>query len=565
MKAQEARIKGSFLDLLVEKDLLSQEQAENLFAGAGKLTESKIREILLRRNLISEEKFYIALAEYLNLPYIDLRLTTFDPEALAMIPSEIARQNFLIPFAVYPGEISVAFDDPDLNIIQHLEKKTLCNILVHIASRSRIIESIEVQYGAIDIQTAANKVDFSKYDTKMLESREIAEIEPIVDISNGIITSAIRNRASDIHIEPRKDYLQIRFRIDGMMQERYKLNRRLAPPLVSRYKILADLDIAEKRIPQDGRIQYAVGERSIDIRVSTAPVVFGEKLVLRLLDKSGVNLDMEQMLFSKQIFHRIERMVSSPHGIFFVTGPTGCGKTTTLYAVINHINSIDKNIVTIEDPVEYQLPLINQIQVNPEVGLDFPRVLRSVLRQDPDVILVGEIRDLETAKIATEAALTGHLVLSTLHTNNAVDAVLRLVEIGVEAFMVAPSLIGVLAQRLVPRICQKCKRAYIASDEEKSYFELPTKESTVKLYRGKGCISCLGTGYSGRLPIHELIVVTDEIRELILQRAPSDRIAKAAYKVGYRSMRYDGLKKASIGYTTLDEVTRITTAQEDFL
>lgn len=565
MKAQEARIKESFLDLLVEKDLLSQEQAENLFAGAGKLTESKIREILLRRNLISEEKFYIALAEYLNLPYIDLRLTTFDPEALAMIPSEIARQNFLIPFAVYPGEISVAFDDPDLNIIQHLEKKTLCNILVHIASRSRIIESIEVQYGAIDIQTAANKVDFSKYDTKMLESREIAEIEPIVDISNGIITSAIRNRASDIHIEPRKDYLQIRFRIDGMMQERYKLNRRLAPPLVSRYKILADLDIAEKRIPQDGRIQYAVGERSIDIRVSTAPVVFGEKLVLRLLDKSGVNLDVEQMLFSKQIFHRIERMVSSPHGIFFVTGPTGCGKTTTLYAVINYINSIDKNIVTIEDPVEYQLPLINQIQVNPEVGLDFPRVLRSVLRQDPDVILVGEIRDLETAKIATEAALTGHLVLSTLHTNNAVDAVLRLVEIGVEAFMVAPSLIGVLAQRLVPRICQKCKRAYIASDEEKSYFELPTKESTVKLYRGKGCISCLGTGYSGRLAIHELIVVTDEIRELILQRAPSDRIAKAAYKVGYRSMRYDGLKKASIGYTTLDEVTRITTAQEDFL
>ena len=565
MNAPKARVKRGFLELLVEKELLSQEQTENLTAQNGRISENKVREILLERNLISEEGFYTAWAEYLNLPYIDLRLTTFDPQALAMIPSELARQNRLIPFAVYPGEISVAFDNPDVHIIEHLERKTLCNVLVHIAARSRILEAIEVQYGAIDIQTAVEKVDLSRYSTEMLESREIAEIEPIVDISNGIITNAIKYRASDVHLEPREDHLQIRFRIDGVMQEKYKLDRKLAPPLVSRYKIMADLDIAEKRMPQDGRIRYIVGERRIDIRVSVAPVMFGEKVVLRILDKSGVNLDMGQMLFSKRIFHRIERVVSSPHGIFFVTGPTGSGKTTTLYAIMNYINSIERNIVTIEDPVEYQLPLINQIQVNPEVGLDFPKVLRSVLRQDPDVILVGEIRDLETARIATEAALTGHLVFSTLHTNNAVDAVLRLVEIGVEPYMVAPSLIGVLAQRLVPRTCQKCKEEYVASAEEMSHFGLPATNSMVKLYRGKGCISCLGTGYSGRLAIHELVVVTDEIRELILQRASSNRIAKAAYEVGYRSMRYDGLEKVLIGYTTLGEVMRVTTAQEDFL
>lgn len=565
MNAQRSRVRKSFLEFLVEKNILLQEQMESLLSEIGQVSENKIRAILLEKKLTSEEELYTAWAEHLGVPYIDPRFTTFDPEALAMISSEAARRDCFIPFGSYPGEIAVAFDNIDFDVVDRLKRQTGRNVLVHIAAKSRILEAIEIQYGVIDILAAAKRIDPSSLSPEKLESREMAETELISDLSDGIIINALKDRASDIHLEPREGYLQIRFRIDGIMQEKYRLQRETSAPLVSRYKIMAGLDIAEKRLPQDGRIQHEMGERRVDIRMSTIPVVFGEKVVLRILDKSGVNLDIKQMSFSSQIQRRIQRVVSAPHGIFFVTGPTGSGKTTTLYTIINYLNSIERNIVTIEDPVEYQLPIINQIQVNATIGLNFSRVLRSILRQDPDIILVGEIRDVETAKIATEAALTGHMVLSTLHTNNAVDAVLRLVEIGVDAFMVAPSIIGILAQRLVRRICPKCTETYMASAEEMSYFGLPGTAETIKLYRGKGCPACMGTGYLGRLAIHELVVVTNEIRELILQMATSDRIAEAAYKTGYRSMRFDGLKKALRGLTTLSEVLRVTAAQEDFL
>lgn len=565
MKSQETQVKKNFVEFLLEKKLLSPGQTEGLAEDIRKGPASKSLEILLEKNLIPEEEIYATWAEYQSLPYVNLRLITFDPQALAMIPSDVARRNVLIPFGFHPGEISVAFDNPETNIVNQLKQRTRCNILVHIGAKSRILEAIEVQYGAIDIQTAAEKVDLSQYSANALESREVADTKPIVDIANGIIISALKYRASDIHLEPRGDYLQIRFRIDGVMQERYRLAGAIIPPLISRYKIMANLNITERRKPQDGRIQYTIGGRQIDIRVSDVPTIKGEKIVLRILDKSGMNLDLRQMLFSKHIYRRLEKIVSSPHGAIFVTGPTGSGKTTTLYAAINYLNSVERNIITIEDPVEYQLPLINQIQINPAVGLDYPTVLRSVLRQDPDVIMIGEIRDYETAKIATEAAITGHLVLASLHTNNAIDAALRLIEIGVEPFMVAPSIVGIIAQRLARRICQKCKEAYMASEEEMAYFGFKPTDSRIQLYRGKGCISCQGIGYSGRVAIHEIVTVTNEIQELIFQKASIDRVAEAAYKAGYRSMRFDGLKKVLRGLTTLSEVLRVTTAQEDVL
>jgi len=565
MKTQKTQVRKNFVDLLIEKNLLSQEQVKNLIAEIEGSPASKIRDILLERNLIPEEETGVAWAEYHNLPYIDLRLVIFDQQALETIPSEAARRNVLIPFNFYPGEIAVAFDNPDTNIVNQLKRKTRCNILVHIASRSRILEAVEIQYGAIDLETAAEKVDLSQYTAEALKNREIADTKPIVDIADGIIINALKYRASDIHLEPREDHLQIRFRIDGVMQEKFRLAHAIVPSLTSRYKIMANLNIAEKRKPQDGRIQYAIGERQIDIRMSVVPTIHGEKVVLRILDKSGMKLDIRQMLFSKKIYQRIEKIISAPHGGFFVTGPTGSGKTTTLYSILGHINSVERNIITIENPIEYRLPLINQIQVNPDIGLDFPTVLRSVLRQDPDVILVGEIRNLETAKIATEAALTGHLVLSTLHTNNAIDAVLRLVEIGVEPFMVAPSLIGILAQRLVRRICSKCKEMYAANAEEKANFGLNSMGPMIQLYRGRGCPACLGTGYSGRIAIHELVIVSDEMREQISRSTTVDNVAETAYKTGYRSMRFDGLKKVLRGLTTLSEVLRVTTAQGDVL
>jgi len=555
----------NFGEFLREKNILSQEQIEGLTAEIGMNQANKMRDILLERNLVSEEVIYAAWAEYRNIPYIDLHSTIFDLRALEMITSEFASRHVLIPFSFFPGEISVAFADPDINIIRWLRQKTHSNILVHIATKTQILESIEVQYGAIALRATSGKIDLSQYRPEILKSSEIADTKPIVDIANGIILDALKHRASDIHLEPREDYLQIRFRIDGMLYEKVRLARALILPLTARYKIMASLNIAEQRKPQDGRIQYTIGERRIDIRMSVVPTIHGEKIVLRILEKSGVNLDIRRMYFSKQIYHRIEKLITAPHGAFFVTGPTGSGKTTTLYSILNYINSIEKNIITIEDPVEYRLPLINQIQVNPAIGLDFSTILRSILRQDPDVILVGEIRDLETAKIATGAALTGHLVLSTLHTNNAIDAVLRLVEIGVESFMVAPSIIGILAQRLLRKICPKCKERYIANVEEMSYFGLPPTGPEIKLYRGKGCPACMGTGYSGRIAVHELVVVTNEIRDLISRNAAIDDIAKAAYKIGYKSMRFDGLKKVMRGIITLSEVLRATTAQEDIL
>jgi len=386
----------------------------------------------------------------------------------------------------------------------------------------------------------------------------------IKDLSYAIIVTAIRERASDIHIEPQEGFLRVRNRIDGILREQQILPREILPPLVARFKIMADLDIAECRRPQDGRISVMVGTHSYDLRVSIVPCAHGEKIVLRILDKSGINLNLDLMCFSGYVDTHLRQIISSANGIALVTGPTGSGKTTVCYAMLNHINSLERNIVTIENPVEYQLPIVTQIQVQHEIGLDFAKILRAVLRQDPDVVLVGEIRDRETGQIAAEAALTGHFVLSTLHTNNAVQAIVRLVELGVERHLVAPTILGVLAQRLVRKICQRCHSEYLAEPEELKSFGLQSGEREVHLYRGEGCASCKYGGYVGRMGVHELVVISDEIRQMILDGSAMSQLEKAAIETGYRSMRHDGLKKALAGQTTLSEVLRVTTAREDF-
>ncbi|MBN1672542.1 MAG: Flp pilus assembly complex ATPase component TadA [Kiritimatiellae bacterium] len=545
---------------LIDRKIIREDQLRLAIKGtrAPELTPDVIRDLLLDKGVINEEDAARALAEFYGLPYVDLRHTVFDPLAIEKVNVDFSQKNTLIPFLLSSKEISVAFKSYDFSVVDQLKQMTNCEVLVHLASKSRIAESIELQYAAHMTEAAAAHLDLSR----IVEASE--QSEPVQQFSDALILDAIKERASDIHIEPQDKFIRVRYRIDGVLEERLKLDLRLLPAIISRYKVMASLDIAESRRPQDGRIRYAIGTREFDLRMSCLPTTVGEKIVLRILDKSGVNLNLDNMYLSKSNYKRMMRVISSSNGIFFVTGPTGSGKTTTCYAALNYLNTIEKNIVTIEDPVEYRLPIVNQIQVHHEIGLDFPKALRSVLRQDPDIVLVGEIRDLETARIAAQAALTGHLVLSTLHTNNAVEAVLRLVDIGVEPFLVAPTVIGVLGQRLVRKVCRHCRRPYEPSPQEQAYFRIESSATEFHLFRGAGCPACRRSGYMGRVALHELCVVTNAIRELIMENAPMSEIEKAATKSGYRNMRFDGLKKAILGLTTLQEVLRMTTTQEDY-
>ena len=549
-----------FGKFLVDRKFLRPEQLDELLRAekGARPAPDRVRDLLLKQGLLSEEDGARVLAEFYELPYINLRCTLFDPLAVQKVGVELAEKHTLIPFLLCEKELSVAFKTYDFTLVDQLKQSTGCNILVHVASRAQILEAIEIQYASYITSAAKSRMDLSE----LVESGE--DSEPIQRFSNGLILDAIKERASDIHIEPQDTFVRIRYRIDGVLEEKLKLPSALLRQLVSRYKIMGNLDIGESRRPQDGRIRFVIGTREFDLRLSIVPASYGEKVVMRILDKLGVSLNLDNMHMSKLVYKRVRRAIRTINGIFFVTGPTGSGKTTTCYAALNLLNDLERNIVTIEDPIEYRLPIINQIQVRHEIGLDFAATLRAVLRQDPDTILVGEIRDLETARIATQAAMTGHLVLSTLHTNNAVEAVLRLVDIGVEPFLVAPTIIGVLSQRLVRRVCPHCRQSQPVTPDQLPYLRLKPGERDVVLYRGTGCPACRNTGYLGRIAIQEIIVVTEQIRQLIMKSAPMKEIEDAAKTTGYRTMREDGLKKALLGQTSLEEVLRITRSEEDF-
>jgi general secretion pathway protein E len=485
------------------------------------------------------------------------------------IPLSFAKGNMIMPLRREKGRLIAAVtDDRGMLALRELSQHFGLDPLPLHSSPGVLIDAINRFYGQIgsaeDVMDNITGEDLSSVATEFEKPKDILELTedaPIIRLLNAILQQAVKERASDIHIEPYEKELEIRMRVDGM------LHRVLAPPkiiqdaLISRLKIMASLDIAEKRLPQDGRIRLLIGGRDIDIRVSIVPTSHGERAVMRLLDRQQGLIGLWEVGLDKADVGRLEELLGRTNGIILVTGPTGSGKTTTLYSALNRIHTEEKNIITIEDPVEYQLKGIGQIHVNSKVGLTFASGLRSILRQDPDVIMVGEIRDVDTAEIAIQASLTGHLVLSTLHTNDASSAVVRLTDMGVEPFLVASSLIGVLAQRLVRVICPNCKEPYSPSAGEESYFlnsSIPESNSPFKLYRGKGCDACLGKGYLGRTGIFELLVVDESVRQIISLKADAMKIRNAAVSGGMRTLRSDGLEKALQGVTTLEEVLRVT-------
>ncbi|WP_321366233.1 type II secretion system ATPase GspE [uncultured Desulfuromusa sp.] len=526
----------------------------------------RLGEILKQKGEATEILLAEALATQSGMEYVaEPKVKTSALHLLTTVPISYAKENLAVPLEIDGQTIRLAVADPGNNqILNDLSVLTGCRIIPCLAEPDRLIEAINQAYETLSGGGDSSISDIGQDDLEL----DVSEIEDLLDTSdeapiirfvNGLLTQAYRRRASDIHIEPFETEVVVRYRVDGLLYEVQRPPHRALANIISRLKIMANLDIAEKRLPQDGRFSVRIAGKQADIRVSTLPTAFGERVVLRLLDKSTGVLGLGDIGVDTEMLPQVKRMIQKNHGIFLVTGPTGAGKTTTLYSALSAINSHEQNIITIEDPIEYQLPGVGQIQVNSKINLTFAQGLRSILRQDPDVIMVGEIRDSETAKIAVQAALTGHLVFSTLHTNDSAGALARLVEMGVEPFLAASALIGVLAQRLVRTICPHCRVSY--QPEEKLLAELFDEIDIPKqatFYRGRGCSHCMQVGYLGRTGLYELLEVTDPIRHLVTDNADAASIRQQALKMGMRPLRQAGLAKVLSGETTVEEVLRVT-------
>jgi len=548
-------------EILREKNLISREELEKALQIQAQ-TGEKLGKILVEQGMITEEALLDALSEKLGIPRVKIDAYSIDPSVVNVIPLAMARRYRVIPLFKVEDTLTVAMADPlDVFLIDALRYQTGLKIQQVIATEKDIERAINKYYSVKDSieEVIKDLKGTEEAEEKPQElSSESSEEASVIKLVNLIISQAIKDRASDIHIEPEAKRLRIRYRIDGILHEVFFPPKHLHPMIISRIKIMSDLDVSERRVPQDGRFQLKVENKNVDMRVSILPTIHGEKAVMRVLDKSQLVMGLEELGFDEDVLRQWRGIINKSQGIILITGPTGSGKTTTLYAVLREINTVEKNIVTVENPVEYELPLINQVQVNPAAGLTFASGLRSILRQDPDIIMIGEIRDLETAEIAIRSALTGHLVLSTLHTNDAPGAVTRLIDMGVEPFLVSSSLIGVLAQRLVRKICPHCKEPVSIPPEIWTRMELPGPLSGTTFYKGKGCRECKGTGYKGRTGIYELMVLNEEIQRLIVKRASDDQLQKAAKEAGMVTLREDGFKKAIRGITTLEEVLRVT-------
>ncbi|MGQ9592332.1 MAG: GspE/PulE family protein [Planctomycetota bacterium] len=522
---------------------------------------ARFSELAIRLGYLDRAEAGSIVASSLGRAYLKLADTLFQPEVVELLPCELAIKYRAIPVYKMGSAATVAMADPsDYGTISVIEKAMGCSIETVFSFPDEIDTAIRVNYeAAARVDSLASGIDPEALAS--LGEDDLVELKPIVAISESLILIALKEKASDVHIEPKRTSCVVRFRVDGMLAKRFEFPAPFVRPLVARYKVMASLDIADSRRPQDGRIAFRTPSKTIDVRVSTLPSLHGEKVVLRILGtlSEDVALNLDRLGISPDVLERLKAMLERPHGIVFVTGPTGSGKSTTLYAAANYVDRPSVNIVTIEDPVEYEVPTITQSPVDVKAGRTFASILRAVLRQDPDVILVGEIRDTETARIATQAALTGHLVLSSLHTNNALQAVLRLVDMGVEPHVVAPAMIGVIGQRLVRKLCASCKTAFRAEEgclAPHFYWEGPFPAPT--LYRPVGCPDCRGTGYSGRVAIHEVFSVTQEVRDLILRGASYAEIRALAYENGFQDMRFDGFRKVFRGLTTIEEVMRVT-------
>ncbi len=527
-------------------------------------TGKPLGRLLIESGTISEADLVRTLARQVGLEFVDLTEYVIDASVASLVSEPLARRYQAIPIGWDDGKLVVAMADPS-NVFAMDDIRAIAGreIVTVVATATQIVETIERFYridSDVDAVVAA-AADETDDDTDLGTINQVVEDAPIVKFVNLLINQAVTDRASDIHVEPTEHDLRIRFRIDGVLHEVMRSPRSIQGGVISRLKVMADINIAERRVPQDGRIGMKVGGRPIDLRVATLPTVYGEKVVMRILDKGQALMRLEDLGFLPETLERFQSSYQKPYGAILVTGPTGSGKSTTLYAALNTINSPDRNIITVEDPVEYRLPGINQVQVNPKAGLTFASALRSILRADPDVVLVGEIRDRETAVIAVEAALTGHLVLSTLHTNDAASTPLRLVEMGVEPFLVTSALDCVVAQRLARRLCDKCKEAYSPSEAELTGAGWPMDELTngewPTLYRAVGCPACGRTGYRGRFALHEVMLITEEIERLIIENRGTDELLKMATMQGMIGLREDGLRKVARGDTCFEEIFRV--------
>ncbi|MDW8106146.1 MAG: ATPase, T2SS/T4P/T4SS family [Armatimonadota bacterium] len=572
-------------EYLLEKGIITREQLEEA-RRIQQSTGKDYLQVLIDQTIVSERDAYEARAYELGMPFVDLDRVQPEPSAVNVVKEHIARRYNVIPVKKEGNTLYLAMADPsNVMAIEDVRVNSRCVVRPVIAAPGAIEDAIRKAYGgsavASDGATPATAegsapmrqqdfrgtvmMDITAYsargDVEEDEKAVLREVEegPIVRVADMIIRQAINERASDIHIEPQARNLRIRFRIDGVLHEILTLPKYVQAPLISRYKIMAEMNIAEKRLPQDGRIPIRHQNKEYDLRVSSIPTPHGEKIVMRILDKTSVLLGLNKLGFTPETQARLEELIMQPQGMVLSTGPTGSGKTTTQYSILHKLNSVEKNILTIEDPIEYQLPGIAQVQVNRKAGLTFANALRAFLRQDPDIIMVGEMRDLETAEIAIEAALTGHLVLSTLHTNDAPSAVIRMIDMGVEPYLIAATVTGVLAQRLARRVCQHCKepREIPAADLRAFGFQVEDPDQMVTIWEGVGCEHCRYRGYSGRIGIFELMVVNDEIAELIVRRAPLSDIKEAAKANGMKELREDGLIKVLEGITTPDEVRRV--------
>jgi type IV pilus assembly protein PilB len=562
-------------EIFVREGLITPEQLEEaLEKQRQSRTQTPLGDILVSMGLISERDKVRCLAIDWNVEFIDLTEMPPDPEVAKMLPAEMARKLRSIPVTVRNGRLLVATRAP-LNVFAMDEIRAVTGMEVDpaFATEDDLNAAIDTVYQAesqlvqeftdlIQNLDEAGEVTVSTESTadeiSIDQLREMSSDAPIVRFANLIIEQGLQNKASDIHVEPGKTAVRVRYRVDGILHDGLLIPKQYQASLISRLKIMANMDISQKRIPQDGRVSTRYDGKEYDFRVSTLPGVFGEKVVLRILDKSALNLGLNRLGMLPATLEKFENLISRTYGIILVTGPTGSGKSTTLYSVLNKLNTEERNIITLEDPVEYNIPGITQVNVNVQAGLTFAAGLRAILRQDPDIVMVGEIRDAETATIACEAALTGHLVLSTLHTNDAPSAATRLIDLGVEPFLISSAVIGVLAQRLVRLICPRCKEEYQppASALSRLGFDVSNNEQ-VKFYRGAGCYHCSRKGYRGRIGVYELMLINDEIRELILRKSSSMDIKEAAVRSGMITLKDDVLEKILLGLTTLEEALRV--------
>lgn len=560
--------------LLLEHQLVDQEALRRADEARATRPDIGLVEAMLNLGVLDEKRFLTAMGSILGLDVLhDLPVDDIDLELVRGLPITYAKQAYVLPLRRQEGCVVVAMSNPlDLSAKDDLRVLLRARVEPVLAPREAVFEGINKVYDRMhglegtagevlqddDLGSIAHEIEESTKDIL-----DVTDEAPIIRLVNSILGQAVKDRVSDIHIEPYEKHLSVRFRKDGILREVLRPPRRFQASIASRIKIMGNLNIAEKRLPQDGRIRRVVAGKEIDIRLSTVPTTFGERLVMRILDRTSTILDLTDLGLDRNLHNTMEELISRPHGIILVTGPTGSGKTTTLYACLTRINTPDKNILTVEDPVEYQIAGIGQMQVNTKIDFTFANGLRAILRQDPDVVLIGEIRDRETAEIAVQASLTGHLVFSTLHTNDAASAFTRLVDMGVEPFLIASSVLAMVAQRLVRVVCRECRVPYDPSPGELATMGLARPEPGDTFFRAAGCPACSNTGYAGRNAIYEILRVDDAVRELVMRNADAGALKRAALEQGMRTLRQDGVLKVRRGITTAEEVMRVTQGDLD--